>query len=76
MKEFLEYIVTHLVDHPEQIVIVEEHHNATVSLRLSVGEGEVGKVIGRSGRTAQALRVLLSAVAARQGKRALLEIVD
>ena len=76
MKEFLEFIVTHLVDHPEQIVIVEDQHDATVSLRLSVGEGEVGKVIGRSGRTAQALRVLLSAVAARQGKRALLEIAD
>jgi predicted RNA-binding protein YlqC (UPF0109 family) len=74
MREFLEFIVRHLVDHPELVVIDQVEAESTVTLTLRVGPGEVGRVIGRSGRTAQALRVLLSAAAARQGRRALLEI--
>lgn len=74
MKEFLEYLVRHLVDHPDQVVVEQTEVESTVTFRLSVAQGEVGKVIGKSGRTAQSIRVLLSAVAARQGKRAVLEI--
>jgi uncharacterized protein len=76
MKEFLEFITQHLVDRPDLIRIDQEEHEGRVILRLEVGEEERGKVIGKHGRTAQALRTLLSAVAARSGRRAVLEIVQ
>ncbi len=71
MREFIEYIARHLVDQPDSVVLEEE----TV-IRLKVAQGDVGKIIGRNGRTAQALRVLLNAVAAKEKKRAVLEVVD
>jgi uncharacterized protein len=74
MREFLEFIVRHLVDHPELVVIDQVEADTTVTFTLHVGPGEVGRVIGRSGRTAQAIRILLAAVAARQGRRAMVEI--
>ena len=76
MREFLEFIVKHLVDHPDQVALEQEDQENKVTFKLKVGQGEVGKVIGRNGRTAQAMRVLLAAVAAREGKRAVLEILD
>jgi predicted RNA-binding protein YlqC (UPF0109 family) len=56
------------------VVIDQVEADATVTFTLHVGPGEVGRVIGRSGRTAQSIRILLAAVAARQGRRAMLEI--
>jgi predicted RNA-binding protein YlqC (UPF0109 family) len=76
MREFLEFIVKHLVDHPDQVALEQEDQENKVTFKLKVGQGEVGKVIGKNGRTAQAMRVLLAAVAAREGKRAVLEILD
>jgi uncharacterized protein len=76
MKEFVEFIARHLVDNPEAITLEREEKEDKIVFRLTVAEADIGKVIGRQGRTAQAIRVLLAAVAAREGKRALLEIVD
>lgn len=76
MKEFVEFIARHLVDNPDRIVLEREEKDDKIVFRLTVAEADIGKVIGRQGRTAQAIRVLLAAVAAREGKRALLEIVD
>ena len=76
MKEFVEFIARHLVDNPDRIILELEEKDDKMVFRLTVAEADVGKVIGRQGRTAQAIRVLLAAVAAREGKRALLEIVD
>ncbi len=76
MKEFVEFITRHLVDHPEGISLEHEEQENKVIFKLRVAGQDVGKVIGRKGRTAQALRILLSAVAARQGKRAILEIIE
>jgi predicted RNA-binding protein YlqC (UPF0109 family) len=76
MKEFLEFVARHLVDHPELVVLENETREDKVILRLRVSPQDVGKVIGRKGRTAQAMRVLLAAVAAREGKRAILEIAE
>jgi predicted RNA-binding protein YlqC (UPF0109 family) len=76
MKEFVEFIARHLVDSPEAIVLERTEKDDRIVFRLTVAEADVGKVIGRQGRTAQAIRVLLAAVAAREGKRALLEIAD
>jgi predicted RNA-binding protein YlqC (UPF0109 family) len=76
MKEFVEFIASHLVDHPEMIVLDHEERDDKIVFRLHVAEQDIGKVIGKKGRTAQSLRVLLAAVAARQGKRAILEIAE
>ncbi len=76
MRDFLEFLTKHLVDNPDQVKIeLEEKENKAI-FTLSVAEQDVGKVIGRKGRTAQAMRTLLAAVAAKEGKRAILEIND
>jgi predicted RNA-binding protein YlqC (UPF0109 family) len=76
MKEYIEFIVRRLVDHPDSIVVEAEDLEEKVVLRLRVAPGDVGKVIGKNGRTAQALRLLLAAVGARQKKKVVLEILD
>jgi uncharacterized protein len=76
MKDFLEFVARHLVDQPESVSISFEEKDDKVIFRLNVGEQDVGKVIGKKGRTAQAMRTLLGAVAAKEGKRAILEIAD
>lgn len=76
MREFLEFIAKHLVDKPEDVKITMEDRENRVIFRLQVGRDDVGKIIGRKGRTANAMRVLLSAVAAKEGKRAVLEILQ
>jgi uncharacterized protein len=76
MREFLEFVARHLVDHPDAVSLEEEQMEGRILFRLTVNPGDVGKVIGKQGRTAQAMRTLLTAVAARQGQRALLEIND
>ncbi|GJQ21321.1 MAG: UPF0109 protein [Bacteroidia bacterium] len=75
MKEFVEFIARHLVDHPEAVSIDTEDREGTLVLKLKVKESDVGKIIGKSGRTASAVRTLLRAVAAKEGKRVLLDIV-
>lgn len=76
MKDFLEFIAKRLVDNPDQVRIVVEEKENKVIFTLGVAEPDVGKMIGRKGRTAQAMRILLAAVAAKEGKRAILEIND
>jgi hypothetical protein len=76
MREFIEYIAKQLVDTPSAVLVTEEEKEGKVIFKLKVGESDVGKIIGRKGRSAQAMRVLLSAVAAKNGKRAILEVVD
>ena len=77
MKEFIEYIAKHLVDYPDSVAVEEkmEEENKIV-LSLKVQQDEIGKVIGKQGKTAQAMRTLLTAVAAKEGKRVILEILD
>jgi predicted RNA-binding protein YlqC (UPF0109 family) len=76
MKEFLEFIVKHLVDQPDTVTVNHDEKDSKVIFKLKVADRDVGKVIGRNGRTAQAMRTLLAAVAAKEGKRAILEIAD
>jgi hypothetical protein len=76
MNDFVVYIASHLVDSPEKIALEYEEREDKIVFRLRVAEADVGKVIGKKGRTAQSLRILLAAVAARQGKRAILEIAE
>jgi hypothetical protein len=77
MKEFIEFIAKHLVDSPEHVVVEETViEEKKITLTLRVKQDDVGKVIGKKGQTAIAMRTLLTAIAAKQGKRAMLEILD
>ena len=76
MNDFVVFIASHLVDSPDKIALEHEEREDKIVFRLRVAEADVGKVIGKKGRTAQSLRILLAAVAARQGKRAILEIAE
>lgn len=76
MREFVEFIAKHLVDDPDQVQVSEEQNEKGLLLKLKVGESDIGRVVGKDGRTARSIRTLLTAVAARQGLRASLEIID
>jgi hypothetical protein len=76
MKEFVEFIAKHLVDNPEAVNVIEVEGEKTTVYELRVGDGDLGKVIGRKGQTAKSIRTLLSAISAKRGKRAVLEILE
>lgn len=76
MKDFIVFIVKSLVDNPDQVDVKEVEGSRTTVFELRVGEGDLGKVIGKQGQTAKSIRTLLAAVSARQGKRAVLEILE
>jgi hypothetical protein len=76
MKELIAYMAKELVDFPEQVEIREVEGEKTTVLELKVAKEDIGKVIGRQGKTARAMRSILSATATKQGKRAVLEILD
>ncbi len=75
MKEVLEYIARNLVDDPDAVQVIEERTEGTVILKLLVAPEDVGKVIGRGGRTARAIRDVVRAAGTRGGVTALVEIV-
>jgi predicted RNA-binding protein YlqC (UPF0109 family) len=75
MKELVEYIAKSLVNDPSQVEVNEDRRANTVNLTLEVAQEDVGRVIGRSGQVANAMRTLLRVMASRQGKRVNLEIL-
>jgi predicted RNA-binding protein YlqC (UPF0109 family) len=77
LNELLEYLAEGLVDDPEQVSVERfDEQDATIVLELAVGPDDYGKIIGRGGRTAQALRTIVKAAAAHEGRRVLVDIVD
>ena len=76
MKELLEYLARSLVNDPDDVHVVVSETDTTVVLELSVAKDDVGKVIGKQGRIVRALRTIIKASAARDGKRVIVEIVD
>lgn len=76
MKELIEYIAQALVDYPEQVSVTEVIGNQTSVLELKVAKEDLGKVIGKQGRTARAIRTILSAASAKVKKRSVLEIIE
>ncbi len=76
MKELLLYIARSLVDNPDEVTVSEREENNETVLELRVAEGDMGKVIGRQGRIAKDIRVLVKSLAQRSGKRVSVEIVD
>jgi len=76
MKELIKYIAEALVDHPEEVSVSEVEGNQTSVLELKVAKEDLGKVIGKQGRTARAMRTILSAASAKIKKRTVLEIIE
>jgi predicted RNA-binding protein YlqC (UPF0109 family) len=75
VKELVEFVAQNLVSKPDEVKVEEVDGGRQTVIELTVAEGDVGKVIGRQGRTARAIRSLLKVAAAKQGKRAVLEIL-
>jgi predicted RNA-binding protein YlqC (UPF0109 family) len=77
MKELLEYLARQLVDEPGGVEVEQfDEEDGTVVLELAVAEDDYGKVIGKGGRTANALRTVVKAAAVKEGRRVLVDIVD
>ena len=76
IKEMLTYIVENLVEHPEEIVINQVENHDTVVFQLKVAPSDMGKVIGRQGRIAKEIRVLVKNAGMRDNKRILVDILD
>mgnify|MGYP001819142595 CR=1 FL=1 len=76
MKDLINFIAQALVDNPEQVSVNEVKGNQTSVLELKVAKEDLGKVIGKQGRTARAMRTILSAASAKIKKRTVLEIIE
>ena len=77
MRELLEYLARQLVAEPDRVEVEQfDEEDGTVVLELSVGPDDYGRVIGRGGRTANALRTVVKAAAVKDGRRVLVDIVD
>jgi predicted RNA-binding protein YlqC (UPF0109 family) len=76
VKDLIEYIARSLVDDPTQVRVTQTRQGSGVSLRLQVAKEDMGRVIGKNGRVANAMRVLLRVAAAQEGKRAVLDVED
>ena len=76
MKDLIDYIARALVDHPEEVSVKEVEGNQTSVLELKVAKEDLGKVIGKQGRTARAMRTILGAASAKLKKRTVLEIIE
>ena len=76
LKGLIEFIAKSLVDYPEQVGLNEIEGEKTTILELSVSNNDLGKIIGRRGRTAKAMRTVLTAAATKLNKRAVLEIIE
>jgi predicted RNA-binding protein YlqC (UPF0109 family) len=77
VKDLLEYLARGLVEHPDEVRVRQtEEDDGSVVLELSVADDDYGSVIGRGGRTAQALRTVVKAAAAKSGRRVFVDIVD
>ncbi|HIU48741.1 MAG TPA: KH domain-containing protein [Candidatus Avimonoglobus intestinipullorum] len=75
MKEVLEIIARALVDSPDEVTVTEVEGEQSVILELRVAEGDMGKVIGKQGRIAKAIRTVVKAAASREDKRVVVEIL-
>ncbi|MCE9645200.1 MAG: KH domain-containing protein [Chloroflexi bacterium] len=76
MKELIEFIAKSLVDHPEQVEVRESGGGSRVRVELSVTKEDMGRVIGKSGKVANAIRALLRVAAEREGKQATLDVME
>ena len=76
MKELIEFVAGKLVDHPDRIEVTQQEDDDSVTIELRVAQEDLGKVIGKQGRTARAMRAVLAASLAGDDKRTRLEIIE
>ena len=76
LRSLVEYIAKSLVDHPDHVSVNEIEGEKTTILELKVAEDDLGKIIGRHGRTAKAMRTVINAAATKEKKKAVLEILE
>ncbi|UCH77929.1 MAG: KH domain-containing protein [Candidatus Coatesbacteria bacterium] len=76
MRDLIEYVAKNLVEKPEAVVVNEVAGEKTTIIEVSVDREDIGRIIGKKGRTARALRTILNAAAMKQNKRAALEILE
>jgi predicted RNA-binding protein YlqC (UPF0109 family) len=76
MKDLIEYIAKHLVENPDAVEVNEIEGEKTLIIELGVAPEDIGRIIGKNGRTARALRTILNAVAMKKDRRAVLEILE
>ncbi len=76
MKDLIAYIAKALVDKPEEVVVTEIEGEQTTVIELKVAKEDIGKVIGKQGRTAQAMRTILSAASTKLNRRSVMEILE
>ena len=76
MKELIKHIVQAMVDHPEQVAISEVEGKQCTVLEIKVAKEDIGKIIGKQGRNAQAIRTILNAASAKAKKRTIMDIID
>ena len=76
MKELVEVIAKSLVDHPDEVVVTERERDRTLIVELTVAKSDMGKVIGKKGRIAKAIRSVVKAAAIRADKRVVVEIAE
>jgi predicted RNA-binding protein YlqC (UPF0109 family) len=76
MKELLTYIAQSLVDNPDEVTVTERNTDSETVFEVRVAEGDMGKIIGRQGRIVKEIRILMRAVAQKQGKNVSVEIMD
>ena len=74
MKELVEFIVKRLADHPEQVKAEASEQNSQVQIHLTVAEEDKGKIIGKQGKVIKALRILATALAAKKGKKIMVDV--
>lgn len=75
-KELIDFIIRALVDKPDEVVVTAVTGEKTTVYELRVGDGDLGKIIGKHGRTIRAIRTLLSAASTKENKRSVLEILE
>ena len=76
MKELIEYIAKSLVDNPDAVSVAEVEGEKTTVIEIRVAQSDLGKVIGKEGKTARAMRTILNAAGTKVGKRCVLEILE
>ncbi len=76
MKELVEFVACSLVDDPTQVKVEEVNSSGKIHIELQVSKDDMGRIIGKSGRVANSLRLLLRVAAARQGKQVTLDVIE
>ena len=76
MKDLIEFIAKSLVDHPEEVTVKQSGGGSRTRIELSVNKDDMGRVIGKSGKVANSIRILLKVAAEREGKQATLDVME